>query len=97
MLLHGGNGAERLVGCGVGTSFTGAGCGDHKTAPMALHAPEPFTVTDAITFDADGKVDFHYAVVQMAALPIDPTQEVSAPRAHVRESARGRAPLALRS
>lgn len=85
------------MGCGVGTSFTGAGCGDHKTAPMALHAPEPFTVTDAITFDADGKVDFHYAVVQMAALPIDPTQEVSVPRAHVRESACGRAPLALRS
>ena len=54
-------------------------------------------MTDAITFDADGKVDFHYAVVQMAALPIDPTQEVSVPRAHVRESACGRAPLALRS
>jgi hypothetical protein len=40
--------------------------------------PTPFTATDAIYRADDGSVDFHYAVIQLVASPVDETQEPSA-------------------
>ena len=40
----------------------------------ALAPPRPVTATDAITLDADGRVQFHYLLVQMACTLADPLQ-----------------------
>eukprot|EP00898_Chlorokybus_atmophyticus_P005130 jgi/Chlat1/5618/Chrsp369S05378 len=40
-----------------------------------LSMPEAFTAVDAISHGADGEIAFHFALVEVAAMPADPTVE----------------------
>eukprot|EP00899_Mesostigma_viride_P008560 jgi/Mesvir1/17705/Mv18987-RA.1 len=41
---------------------------------QALSLPQPFTCVDSITYDDSNRVMFHYAIVEVAALPEDPNK-----------------------
>jgi hypothetical protein len=43
-----------------------------------LPAPTPFTAVDCILKDAEGRLQYHYMIVEVAAAPVDPNAEVKA-------------------
>jgi len=71
----------RRAAAAAAAGETGAGAGPHKLAPgagAALVTPEAFTAVDAISRDASGAITFHYTLVEVAAVPVDPAAEPSA-------------------
>jgi len=40
--------------------------------------PTPFTSVDCIVKDADGRIRFHYTIVEVAATPVDPHAAIKA-------------------
>ena len=45
---------------------------DLSDTSLTLGRPRPFTAVDAISHDAQGRVEFHYTIVEMACSPCDP-------------------------
>ena len=40
--------------------------------------PTPFTAVDCILKDAEGRLQYHYMIVEVAATPVNPDAEITA-------------------
>lgn len=51
----------------------------HRKIPLShtLEFPSSFIAGDAITYDDDGKLAFHYAIINIAGIPKDPCQPIA--------------------
>ena len=73
---------ETLAECAVRETLEETGLRLRNSSPSAgatlfstsLDYPVPLTAVDAITHDSEGRLAFHYAIVNLAAAPIDPQQ-----------------------
>eukprot|EP00242_Pyramimonas_sp_CCMP2087_P012096 CAMPEP_0198212154 /NCGR_PEP_ID=MMETSP1445-20131203/25552_1 /TAXON_ID=36898 /ORGANISM="Pyramimonas sp., Strain CCMP2087" /LENGTH=207 /DNA_ID=CAMNT_0043886543 /DNA_START=436 /DNA_END=1059 /DNA_ORIENTATION=+ len=82
VVLKVGSGTENL-GCGVIPQLSGCGVkAPYRATGMLdlplLPAPTPFTAVDCILKDAEGRLQYHYMIVEVAAAPVDPNAEVKA-------------------
>lgn len=48
---------------------------NHLNSMCSLLQPKPFTAVDVIEKSKDGKIEFHYAIIEVAALPKDYRQK----------------------
>eukprot|EP00238_Polyblepharides_amylifera_P014470 CAMPEP_0196592632 /NCGR_PEP_ID=MMETSP1081-20130531/73312_1 /TAXON_ID=36882 /ORGANISM="Pyramimonas amylifera, Strain CCMP720" /LENGTH=179 /DNA_ID=CAMNT_0041916379 /DNA_START=131 /DNA_END=670 /DNA_ORIENTATION=- len=73
------SGIEKLMGCGVAPQLSACGAKAPFNGTGRFHSmlPTPFTAVDSIHKDDQGRVEFHYMIVEIAASPIDPDSELT--------------------